>query len=134
VTDDGPRNKGANPREQRVLYRKCPVCEAFMRRSNYRKTSGVIIDICNEHGTWLDVDELEAIAGYVISGGRPEADEFLKELERNDNIDSRVGRRAAVRANVSMSTREIKMSSHDEPNLAVDVVTGALKLFSYLLR
>jgi Zn-finger nucleic acid-binding protein len=64
-----PRVKGANPADQGVRYRKCPECMGFMRRRNYRKSSGVIIDVCNRHGTWLDADELEQIAGFVLSGG-----------------------------------------------------------------
>ena len=40
--------------------------EAFR---NYRRTSGVIIDRCHDHGTWLDADELERIAGFIKSGG-----------------------------------------------------------------
>jgi Zn-finger nucleic acid-binding protein len=62
---------GANPAAQAVCYRKCPVCEQFMHRRNFRKASGVIIDRCNEHGTWLDADELEQIAGYLASGREP---------------------------------------------------------------
>lgn len=65
-----PRVKGANPANQRVQYRKCPECDGFMLRRNYRKSSGVIIDVCRDHGTWLDADELERIAGFILSGGR----------------------------------------------------------------
>jgi Zn-finger nucleic acid-binding protein len=65
-----PRVTGSNPAAQAVCYRKCPVCDAFMQRRNFRKSSGVIIDVCVEHGTWLDADELEQIAGFILSGGR----------------------------------------------------------------
>jgi hypothetical protein len=41
----------------------------MMSRRNYRRTSGVIIDRCHDHGTWLDADELERIAGFILSGG-----------------------------------------------------------------
>ena len=66
-----PRVKGGNPARQKVAYRKCPECEALMARRNFRKASGVIIDRCSEHGTWLDADELEQIAGFILSGGKP---------------------------------------------------------------
>jgi Zn-finger nucleic acid-binding protein len=79
-----PRVKGANPVAQRVQYRKCPVCEAFMLRRNFRKTSGIIIDRCHEHGTWLDADELEEIAGFLLSGGRPGAEEAMRQQAKND--------------------------------------------------
>ena len=69
-----PRRAGANPAAQAVRYRKCPVCEAFMQRRNYRKCSGIILDRCKSHGTWLDPDELEQIAGFILENGgvRPE--------------------------------------------------------------
>jgi Zn-finger nucleic acid-binding protein len=63
-----PRVDGDNPASRQVEYRRCPVCDALMARRNYQKRSGVIIDQCHEHGTWLDANELERIAGYVLSG------------------------------------------------------------------
>jgi Zn-finger nucleic acid-binding protein len=76
-----PRVERANPFSQRVAYRKCPECEAFMQRRNFRKTSGVIIDRCNKHGTWLDADELEQITSFVLSGGNPVADAIMQQAE-----------------------------------------------------
>jgi len=64
-----PRVRGSNPAAQSVHYRRCPVCDAYMQRRNFRKSSGVITDVCREHGTWLDPDELEQIAGFILSGG-----------------------------------------------------------------
>jgi Zn-finger nucleic acid-binding protein len=74
-----PRMSGANPKID-VRYRKCPVCEAFMHRVNFRRRSGVILDECRKHGTWLDADELEQIAGFILSGGLAEA-QVLAEAE-----------------------------------------------------
>jgi len=75
-----PRVTGANPAAQGVRYRKCPECEQFMHRRNFRKASGVIIDRCHEHGTWLDADELEQIAGFLASG--KEASPLLTEVPK----------------------------------------------------
>jgi len=77
-----PRVSGANPARQRVEYRKCPMCDEFMRRQNYRKRSGIIIDRCVEHGVWLDADELEQIAGFVLSGGLLESSPAIEEKEQ----------------------------------------------------
>ena len=66
-----PRVKGANPAAQRVEYRRCPSCNVQMLRKNFRKSSGVILDVCVEHGSWLDADELEQITGFILSGGAP---------------------------------------------------------------
>jgi len=68
-----PRVTGSNPAAQKVQYRKCPECDGFMQRRNFRKASGVIIDRCGAHGTWLDADELEQIAGFILSGRKPSA-------------------------------------------------------------
>jgi hypothetical protein len=49
-----------------------------MQRANFKKRSGVIIDRCHSHGTWLDADELEAIAGFILEGGI-NAGEYMAE-------------------------------------------------------
>jgi Zn-finger nucleic acid-binding protein len=82
-----PRMTGANPAAQGVQYRKCLVCKELMRRRNFRKTSGVIIDRCHRHGTWLDADELERIAGFLQSGGRPMAEWYIQnESAKSENL------------------------------------------------
>ena len=50
-------------------YRKCPVCQELMVRRHYGKGSGVIIDFCRTHGTWLDAKELPAILTWIRAGG-----------------------------------------------------------------
>jgi len=50
-------------------YRKCPECGAMMQRRNFGRRSGVVVDWCASHGTWLDAHELEDIAAFVIEGG-----------------------------------------------------------------
>jgi hypothetical protein len=44
-----------------------------MHRKNYGKRSGVIVDWCGPHGTWLDADELEQIAHFIAGGGLRDA-------------------------------------------------------------
>jgi len=61
-----------------VQYRKCPACDGFMQRANFQKRSGVIIDRCHNHGTWLDADELEAIAGFILEGGM-DAHQYMEQ-------------------------------------------------------
>jgi Zn-finger nucleic acid-binding protein len=57
----------------RFQYRACPVCHERMYRKNFGKRSGVIVDWCGAHGTWLDKDELEQIAHFVAAGGLRDA-------------------------------------------------------------
>ena len=51
-----------------VVYRRCPVCKSPMHRKNFGNASGVIVDWCGPHGTWLDADELGEIGEFVLSG------------------------------------------------------------------
>lgn len=78
-----PRVDGGNPSQGGVQYRRCPECSALMGRRNFRKRSGVIIDQCRPHGTWLDAHELERIAGFVFSGRAAKAARVLAEEERD---------------------------------------------------
>ncbi len=64
-----PRRQGGNPTGTKVKYRRCPICSEMMARRNFKRVSGVIVDVCREHGTWLDEDELEEIAGFILTGG-----------------------------------------------------------------
>ncbi len=91
-----PRVDGGNPASSAVEYRRCPTCDGLMNRRNFRKRSGVIIDRCHEHGTWLDAHELERIAGFVLSGRAAEAERL--EKTRRDDEQRAAARAAANRA------------------------------------
>ena len=83
-----PRVTGSNPARQGVQYRNCPECERHMARRNYRKKSGIIIDRCTEHGVWLDADELEQIAGFILSGAAGERIQPESATERTKKVAS----------------------------------------------
>ncbi|MBZ0268999.1 zf-TFIIB domain-containing protein [bacterium] len=68
-----PRETSGNPVATQVKYRRCPVCRELMARRNFQHRSGVVVDRCNEHGIWLDENELEQIAGFILSGGMEKA-------------------------------------------------------------
>jgi hypothetical protein len=40
-----------------------------MQRRNFGRRSGVIVDWCGSHGTWLDANEMEDVAAFVLGGG-----------------------------------------------------------------
>ena len=77
------------PVEPKKKYLKCPVCESVMSRRIFKRISGVLIDVCRQHGVWLDEGELEQIRSFVASGGVEEmldkrmgmSEEMLKQLE-----------------------------------------------------
>lgn len=59
----------AAPPPTDVRYLRCPRCSRHMSRRNHGRVSGVIVDACAAHGTWLDSGELEAIRRFVAGGG-----------------------------------------------------------------
>jgi Zn-finger nucleic acid-binding protein len=69
-----------------VRYRKCARCRQLMNRVNFGRLSGVIVDACRGHGTYLDAGELHRIVTFIQSGGlaraRARQIEELKEQER----------------------------------------------------
>jgi Zn-finger nucleic acid-binding protein len=69
-----------------VRYRKCARCAQMMNRVNFGRLSGVVVDACRGHGTYLDAGELHRIVTFIQSGGLDRARaaqlEELKERER----------------------------------------------------
>lgn len=66
-----------------VRYVPCPRCEKLMNRSNFARSSGVILDVCKEHGVWLDRGELQRVLGFIESGGLTVA----RERERQELVE-----------------------------------------------
>ena len=53
-----------------VRYIPCPVCRQLMNRKNWGEFSGVVVNNCDEHGTWFSSQEqLEKIKEYIALGG-----------------------------------------------------------------
>jgi Zn-finger nucleic acid-binding protein len=77
-----PRTAATNTK---VSYVPCPKCSTLMNRSNFARSSGVIIDVCKHHGVWFDPDELPKIIGFIRKGGM----ELAREKERISIKDER---------------------------------------------
>jgi Zn-finger nucleic acid-binding protein len=69
-----------------VVYRKCPVCTKTMNRKNFMGQSGVITDICAEHGIWLDSGELRQIMEWVKTGGLSKVQKSVSQEEATQNF------------------------------------------------
>jgi Zn-finger nucleic acid-binding protein/RNA polymerase subunit RPABC4/transcription elongation factor Spt4 len=69
-----------------IQYRPCPSCHQRMNRVNYARRSGVVLDVCKEHGLWFDKDELRRVLAFISGGGLDRARaleiEELKEAKR----------------------------------------------------
>jgi Zn-finger nucleic acid-binding protein len=69
----GRRTQAAARPQGGALYRNCPECRARMNRQNYGRRSGVVVDVCREHGLWFDARELEEILRWIRTGGEAQA-------------------------------------------------------------
>jgi Zn-finger nucleic acid-binding protein len=63
------------------LYRPCPQCATLMNRSNYGRSSGVIVDTCKSDGMWFDADELARVIAWIHRGGPDRQREVERERE-----------------------------------------------------
>lgn len=61
-----PRNEG---------YLPCANCSQLMVKRQFKRISGVMIDLCIHCGVWLDKGELTNIRNFVASGGLNKAQE-----------------------------------------------------------
>jgi Zn-finger nucleic acid-binding protein len=55
--------------EEHIHYIPCPVCKNLMNRVNFAHCSNVIVNVCREHGTWFDKDQLRRIVEFIRTGG-----------------------------------------------------------------
>ena len=121
-----PRVAGGNPAKSQVEYRRCPACDALMTRRNYQKRSGVIIDQCHDHGTWLDANELEQIAGFVLSGRAQRLADA--EAERAANRERDAADEAVRRVMGTSRAGSAERSIFGEPSSG----SGAHTIFDFL--
>jgi Zn-finger nucleic acid-binding protein len=69
----------APPDPHPITYLKCPRCGQQMGRTNYAHRSGVITDVCRDHGVWLDRDEMRRIVEFIEAGGLVRARDLEKQ-------------------------------------------------------
>jgi Zn-finger nucleic acid-binding protein len=62
-----------------VRYLPCPQCGKLMSRMNYASRSGIVINVCRNHGIWLDRDEMRLIIEFIRSGGLQRARQIEKQ-------------------------------------------------------
>jgi Zn-finger nucleic acid-binding protein len=77
--DSGDRNEERVPAGQR----ECPICKQKM---TVEDEYGVSIDVCPEHGAWLDRGELRAIIGRIRSGERISRQTMIRKAKKDGKI------------------------------------------------
>lgn len=113
----GPRGAAApaRSRPERIRYRRCPDCGKFMNRVNFARASGIVLDVCREHGTFFDPGELKRLVDFIGEGGLVKArqaemealEERRREIERLEATRSAQSARGPSREFGAPLSREI---------------------------
>ncbi len=72
------------------VYRTCPICGGLMNRQNYGRRSGIILDVCAQHGVWFDRHELEQVLAWLRRGGAEVTAQVEEEERRAHDEKKRV--------------------------------------------
>jgi len=111
-----------NPNAATISYVPCPDCTQLMNRSNFARSSGIIIDMCKQHGVWFDAGELPKIIEFIDKGGLDRA----REKEKISMADERSRLRDEQRRMEMMSRRSGNMKFDEKEPSGIG---GLLKLF-----
>jgi Zn-finger nucleic acid-binding protein len=95
-------------RETTVRYISCPTCGKSMNRQAFGRISGVVVDVCKNHGVWFDAGELAEVIRFVERGG----------LERERE------RELAELAERERRVRSVEMQADRMDGLGIDFASG----------
>jgi len=114
-----------------VRYVPCPTCAKLMNRTNFSHISGVIIDICRDHGIWLDRGELEHIIQFVESGGlirqrEREIEQLADETRRLRALETRNGNMSYPSENMRSVPLRSGMGSAESMDGVLAALAGLL--------
>jgi Zn-finger nucleic acid-binding protein len=111
----------------KVNYVPCPECAQLMNRINFARCSGVIVDICKQHGTWFDRDELSRIVEFIHGGGlnASRAKEKIEIAEQREQL-----RQEQLTASLRSSTR---LGITDDDDHRLTGIASARGLLKFLL-
>lgn len=111
-----------------VRYLRCPHCRDLMHRLNFARCSGVIVDVCRQHGTWFDANELHRIVQFIRDGGMTRS----REKEKADLAAERRRLQAARNSPEPLPYTSTNDYSSGYPLIGEVVSAAAEVLISFL--
>ncbi|MDP2306153.1 MAG: zf-TFIIB domain-containing protein [Pseudomonadota bacterium] len=100
ITSSTPKGTGVQA-TMPVRYLRCPVCETLMTPRVWERRSGVVVDVCQAHGAWLDGGELDRLREWTASARRARGPSADAEEQRLERAASGFGADASARAYVA---------------------------------
>ncbi|MCI0418002.1 MAG: zf-TFIIB domain-containing protein [Acidobacteria bacterium] len=108
----------------RRVYVPCPACKKLMNRMNFAGCSGIVIDWCKEHGTWLDHTEFPQIIAFIHNGGLRKAREREREMLQAESRRLRL-KELQLAAREGKSPRDTSsLSWSGEPDSLMDLLSS----------
>ena len=114
----------APPPTDKVRYVHCAVCTKVMNRVNFGKSSGVIVDVCKNHGVWFERDELRRVLQFVANGGLDRM--RASDAERKASQSTAIGLDPGVTITRSTSVWTIPLPSGGSDNRPHDLASVTL--------
>ncbi|MGD0412076.1 MAG: zf-TFIIB domain-containing protein [Verrucomicrobiota bacterium] len=109
--------------ETHVHYIPCPVCGKLMNRVQFAHCSHVVVNVCGQHGTWFDRDELRHIVEFIRAGGLENARaQEIAELER----EKRAAEWRAAAGNLDFGSTFSPGSRHELWGTGISAAAGFL--------
>jgi len=108
--------------DEQVRYIPCPHCKQLMNRINFANCSGVVVDVCKQHGTWFDRDELRQIVEFIRGGGM----ELSREKVTHE-LELQKEKLRTEAATISYRSTTITYSLDDERLGGLSAARGLLK-------
>jgi Zn-finger nucleic acid-binding protein len=106
-------------------YRRCPVCDKHMNRSNYARGAGVVVDVCKDHGSFFDRGELTRIFQFIEEGG---LEKMRQRAEEEQRAQLRDARREAIQIGASDTPAFLEPAPR---GTAIDLLAWLGRLMSY---
>ena len=125
MTSLGAGGVAATPPDAgKIRYVHCAVCNKIMNRVNFGKSSGVIVDVCKNHGVWFERDELRGVLQFVANGGIDRM--RASEAERKASQSTAIGLDPSLTITRSTSTWTIPLPSGGADNHHKDLASVTL--------
>jgi Zn-finger nucleic acid-binding protein len=125
----GPGATAKKPAGGAVRYLPCPNCQRVMNRQNFGKRSGVIIDVCKNHGTWFEARELQACLAFIDSGGLEKMRAAEAEKQRaQDRADAARAMHSLNSSPMSASPSGFAFVREEKKSLGEQLLTEAINL------
>lgn len=89
----------------KVGYPPCAACGEGTARKNFERVSGVMVDVCRNHGTWFDGGEVIRVVAFLAGDGLSrkesfearEAETLGREREKIKEIEKKIQARDRYR-------------------------------------